>query len=118
MSTLKSLTRKLADLLSRKDLEVSKFQETQKKLTVLNKEIKETQSHIDKFKQGDPTVSEHAILRYLERVEGVNIGAIISKILHPKILEYSKTLGSGSFPHPEGFKVVIRDNVITTIIAD
>lgn len=62
-------------------------------------------------------VSEHAILRYFERVKGYDIKAIENEILSSEIMNMTKTLGdTGKFPHKEGFTVVMAKGTVTTII--
>ncbi len=63
----------------------------------------------------NPKVSEHALLRYLERVKGIDIKTCEQEILNKKVLEMIETLGgNGSFPN-ENFKLVMKDNVVVTI---
>lgn len=64
-------------------------------------------------------VSDHAIIRYLERVKGVDISEIKREILTPEICEYVSTLGgSGKFPAEEGFHIVMRNNTVITVVKD
>ena len=60
-------------------------------------------------------ISEHAILRYIERVLGINIKEIEETILCDKILTQHSILGKGTFIHPKGFKCITRDNTIVSI---
>jgi len=72
-------------------------------------------SRITELKQdGEPIVSEHAILRYIERIMGVDVDRIKTTILSPKIVEYINTFRSGTFPC-DGFKVVVKDRCVVTI---
>ena len=62
-----------------------------------------------------PRVSEHAVLRYLERVKGYNIAEVEHAILTPKVLKMIETLGgTGKFPG-DGFTIVMKDYTVTTI---
>ena len=64
----------------------------------------------------DIVVSEHAILRYLERVDALDIEKIKTLILSEEVMGLVEELGgNGSYP-ADGFKVVMKDNVVTTII--
>lgn len=68
-----------------------------------------------KNKNVDLKVSDHAILRYLERIQGVDVQSVRDKLLTPKLKEFVATVGgNGTFPI-EGGKVVIRDNTIITV---
>lgn len=63
------------------------------------------------------TVSEHAIIRYIERVMGINIEQIAEKILPEKELNYIQQLGNGHYPVNHGeFKIVVKDGVVITVL--
>lgn len=61
-------------------------------------------------------VSDHAVLRYLERQAGIDVQAIKQAILDdPKLPGFIETLGgSGKFP-VNGFQVVMKDYTVVTI---
>lgn len=62
-------------------------------------------------------ISDHAMVRYLERCEGVDIEAIENKLLSTELLSYYKNLGDGTYPINEGkLRVVIKNGVIVTIL--
>ena len=63
-------------------------------------------------------VSEHAVLRYLERISGLSIENVEGLILNENVLNMvSKLRGNGSYPN-NGFKVVIKNNVVVIIIIE
>lgn len=62
------------------------------------------------------TVSEHAILRYIERVYELDIEKIQKEILESPSLATIDVLGSGRYPLQCGAKAVIKDRVIVTIV--
>ena len=69
-------------------------------------------------RQKDLIVSEHAILRYLLRVQGLDIAQVARDLVPDRIKEQIKMLGNGTYPIPEkGFKIVVKENVIVTIHA-
>jgi hypothetical protein len=64
-------------------------------------------------------VSEHAVLRYLERVQGIGLDEIRKKILTSSVVDLIDKLeaGNGQYPVKEGgFSIRLKDNVIVTII--
>lgn len=64
-------------------------------------------------------VSEHAVLRYLERVSGLSIENVEKLILNESVTKLILKLGCSNGTYPaEGFKVVLKDNVVVTIIPD
>ncbi len=68
--------------------------------------------------QGKPVVSEHSIIRYIERVVGYDINDIKDDILHEKVLELVNKLGpNGTYPHPDGWSIVIKNNRVVTILS-
>ncbi len=80
-----------------------------RRLSELNSELKKLQGNKELI------VSEHAIIRYLERCRGVNIGEVIAEIKNETITGlYEKLGGSGIYPCDE-FKAVVKNNIIVTI---
>ncbi len=61
-----------------------------------------------------PKVSDHALLRFIERVHGVDIEAIRSSIMSSRIVEAIK-LGATSVT-VDGVKMIVRDGVIITVV--
>lgn len=64
--------------------------------------------------QKEPTITEHAILRYIERVIGINLEEIKAKILSGQVREMIQKLGSGKFP-ADGFRVVVKNGTVITV---
>lgn len=61
-------------------------------------------------------VSEHAIVRYFERVIGYDIGCIEKKILSDQVTKLVEALGgNGSYPN-DGFSVVMKNYTVTTVV--
>jgi len=61
-------------------------------------------------------ISEHAIVRFFERVKGYNIEDIEKEILSAQVVTLIEKLGgNGTYPS-ENFSVVMKNNVVTTII--
>lgn len=88
----------------------------QKEVTLKRKTIKELEDHVSKLgNSGEIRVSEHAIIRYLERVGGMDIEAIERQILSEDVLNSIKTFGgNGTYPSGE-YKAIVKDYVIVTI---
>lgn len=63
-----------------------------------------------------PTVSDHAIIRYLERIKNVDMDAIRAEILTP---ERASAIRAGACRiNINGFSFVVKGNVICTIMED
>lgn len=117
MATLKSLQTKLHQLKS--DLEVFKQKESQ-----VSKQIQQTQDaiakvehSISKLTKREIVVSEHAILRYLERIEGIDMEEVCRKILPDAVKQQSELIGDGNFP-VNGHTVRIKSRVVMTVVAN
>lgn len=65
----------------------------------------------------DIVVSEHAQLRYCERVLGCDLEAVKADILSAKMLKCAETLGNGTFPVRDGIRAVVKDRVVVSILA-
>lgn len=62
----------------------------------------------------DFVVSEHAILRYAERVQGLDVSKIREILLPGSVKTQAETLGNGQYPIGDGVVVKIRDKVVIT----
>ena len=61
-------------------------------------------------------VSEHAIIRYFERVKGYDISEIEKEILSQEVINLTEQLGvNGNFPNKD-FTVVMKNSTVITII--
>lgn len=60
-------------------------------------------------------VTDHAIVRYLERAYGMDIEAIKAEIATP-IVQIAEGFGCGTVIGKHGARVVIRDGVVTTVL--
>lgn len=79
-----------------------------KQITQLESEIKKIQV------KGELKVSEHALVRYLERVKGFDIPTIEKEIVNEKVRGLVSKFTNGTFP-AGGFSVVVKDNTVVTI---
>ena len=92
-----------------------------KEISLVSSKLNSVNRRIQALKgRSDLIVSEHAMLRYLERVEQLDV-AILNRIIaeDEELQSVVKTLGNGIFPvKGRGFKLVIKDNVVETITLD
>jgi hypothetical protein len=65
----------------------------------------------------DIVVTDHAIVRYLERVKGVDIEEIRRSIVTEKVKEMIDTLGTGLFPINNEFRIKVQDKRVITVMA-
>jgi len=84
---------------------------TLQRLTGINKQIKNL-----KAKSKDLIVSEHAIIRYLERAMGLDIEQVKKEILTEEVSAQHKALGSGKYPTTGDCKAVIKDGTVVSVI--
>lgn len=114
---IKALQSQLKQAHTDADLLISEIANKQRDLAAKKKTIKEIYRKIEQAnKSSEIKVSEHAIVRYFERVLGHDIEAIEKQIVTPELLELVEKLGdSGGYPVGD-FKVLIKDGTITTII--
>ncbi len=83
-----------------------------------NTQVMKVRSELKKLNKASDNIiiSEHAILRYLERVKKIDIELLSGEILTPKVIEAYDKLGDGKYPINNQYKVVIKDNVVLTVI--
>lgn len=61
-------------------------------------------------------VSDHAILRYLERVLGIDVWAVKNQILNLNGRVTTGELGDGKYPVGNGHHAVVKNDVVVTVI--
>lgn len=86
----------------------------QKELVLLNKEI----AYLERSLGANVIVSDHACVRYFERVEGRDMRLIKATILPEQLRHQIEVLGNGEFPHDiDGIPVtlVVKNKTILTI---
>lgn len=74
--------------------------------------------HQAKHYRGSPVamVSDHALLRYLERVKGVDIDALRAEILGEGRQEMIQKMMSCKLPIGGGAKLIVQQRVVVTVI--
>ena len=92
------------------------------KLITERDELKSCSSELKKLIDQDTfVVTDHAIVRYFERVLGFDISEIRKQILPREVLPQLKTLG-GKCKYPingdKPFQIVVEDNTVVTLITD
>ena len=77
----------------------------------LNEQIKKMRQH------HTIKISDHAIVRFLERTCIINFEWIKEQLISADVLKYYHTLGDGEYPTGIGnVRVIIKDAVIVTVI--
>lgn len=81
------------------------------------KEINETRAAIKELKAKKPgiIVTEHAMLRFIERILGISLDEIKERILPPDVVALIDKMGDGKFPHPEGGRLVVKNGTVVTV---
>ena len=112
LKQLKSRQSKLKAEKEAVDTELHRLKLRQQDLTNILYRVKEK---INKLTLREVIVTEHALLRYFERVVGYDLEAVKEDILDPNIRTKIDMLGSGKFPKTN-YTVVVRDNTVISII--
>ena len=86
------------------------------RLSIAERNLRKTEDELKKMKTGNKIiVSEHAVLRYLQRIMELDLKAVENEILTDETLKQYRTLGNGKYPISNGCKAVIKDNVVITV---
>ena len=105
--------------------QTERVKEAQRKKSEADKETKEEQEKLTKVKSAlkkfnesntEPVVTEHALLRYCERVLGIDLEEVKSKILSDQVRGHIDHFGSGTFPNNgAGFKVIVKKRQVVSV---
>ena len=94
----------------------SEIQTVQKRIEIL-RDVSDNHMYMLKNKKCDCiSVTDHAVIRYLERVMGVDIGAVKRKISGGAVVKCASAIGDGRYPIEPGVKAVVRGGKVVTII--
>ena len=64
----------------------------------------------------EPIVTEHAMLRYLQHVKGLDLEALQREMLSGKTIEQINLVQSGRLPTPSGATLVVKQRTVVTVI--
>jgi sugar-specific transcriptional regulator TrmB len=124
-SVVKQLRNQLAKIDN--DIEAIKLElsNKQKELNFKRKmfdEIRNKIENIEKGIDGEICISEHAFLRYFERVLGYDLDQISKDIITDKVKDYIEKLGgSGTYPtgkfdkEEKEYRVTLKNNIVVTM---
>lgn len=104
-----------------------KQQETETELSVLKKEhkvrldkIKDIKKQLEKLKKknqpAEITISDHALIRYMERILGADVKELKNKLITDNLKNQVSTLGPNGTYSAGEYKVILKNNVVVTII--
>ncbi|PMR71802.1 hypothetical protein [Billgrantia endophytica] len=84
----------------------------------IQRQIYEAQQELENTSKSDELiVSDHSLIRYLERVKGLDIEALRQEIVTDEMKALYKKLGDGKYPiEQEGGKAVIKNGIIVSIV--
>lgn len=116
--TLKQLQSQLSILDGKRNVLKNQVENIQQELSLANSQMQKIKNEINRlqmFEIKEINISEHAILRYIERVLMIDIEQIKSNVITDELKKLVSVLGgSGSYPVKD-FKVVMVNKTITTI---
>lgn len=96
--------------------------DAQRELSKVNKRLEEVNKKVKTITGSEIQVSEHAIVRFQERISLVQPTDVHEIIVTEKLREMVDTLGDGQYPleDAEGkpYYCVIRDNVVITVFRE
>jgi chromosome segregation ATPase len=110
----------LKSLQTRKNSLQSDIDDLEKERNEINRRIKDKRNSLLQINnnikqlQANVIVTEHAKLRYLERVKGINMVELEKEILGENLREQIKILGSGRF-NMNGYRLIVKNNSIITV---
>lgn len=89
--------------------------EATKTMERLQRELADIEGKIDNLVNKEPIVTEHAMLRYLERVEGMDMEALRLKIMTPELERHILAFPNCTVPIGNGFQAVVRNRQVRTV---
>ena len=114
--SIKTLLRREKELVSEIEDIKGKKKEIDKNLEIKRKKLEGGKAKIANA-QESVIVSEHAVIRYIERVLGIDIKEIEKKIVDEETEKIIREMRPSRINKGE-FSILIKDNTVTTITTD
>ena len=113
---LKQLQTRITKLEAEHNAALEELRAVSRKESTLKSQLENLKQQVKALKMAmtDPIVSEHAMLRYIERVLGIDLEDLKARILTEEMKKQIFLFQSGTFPG-DGFKAVVKDNVVLTV---
>ncbi len=77
--------------------------------------LKSVCREISDLQNSEIVVSEHAIIRFMERAMGLDIEQIKQQILTADNVRAIEAMGDGKYPGPEGLSVVVKNRTVVSV---
>lgn len=91
----------------------------QKNLEIKNSQLNHIEQELHRLENDILVVSDHALLRYMERIMGIDLQMIKDAILTDSVKKMHLQLGDGRYPaaveNNENCVVVIKSGVVVTL---
>jgi uncharacterized protein YydD (DUF2326 family) len=91
------------------------LKELDKQLGERERAFDQVQRELDAVLKNNPVISEHAMLRYVERFLGVNLKEIEKDILSEETLKIINKISSGKIPYKKDHVLIVKNKTIVTI---
>ena len=116
IQSLSRLANELHDSLGNDYMTTKKRKIIRKKINAIKKEIRGIHS-LENKRLGNTClkVSDHAIVRFLERLNGINIEEIKKQIATESVKNNAKFFGDGKYAIDCG-QAIVQDNVVVSVI--
>lgn len=84
----------------------------------LRNNVKKINMEIAKLKTRDIVITEHALLRYFERVLNYDLDKIKNEMLSKDTKAKIMVIGNGQYPINNEYKIVVKSNSIISVITN
>ncbi|WP_415906884.1 hypothetical protein ACMXYX_18155 (plasmid) [Neptuniibacter sp. QD72_48] len=106
------------DLSAQINLAQDSINETNRKLAELAEAITETDEQIkylsNQIDDREPRTTDHALIRYMDRILGIDVEAIRREILQEALVAQILEGGDGKYRY-NGFVAIVKDRVVCTV---
>ena len=114
LKTLRSQKAEIKDRMSAINQQISWLKKEQGELSQKKNTVEQKIGNI--LRDGkELEVSDHAVVRYLERVEKKDLEQVKHNILTEEFMRIYNELGDGSIPNGNGLVVVVRNRRVVTV---
>lgn len=116
MEAREKILEEIATLKREREEVLAKVNELSGCLRTLKDKLNAAYKRLNKIKHSTVQVSDHAVLRYLERIKGLDLEAIKKEIMPGGSQRLPKALGNGTYPVHNSHRFRVVDGVVVTVL--
>lgn len=105
---------------SQLEIELKELNESRREIQDKVNRVKDTLNSINaevvSLENTKLVISEHALLRYLQRAKGIDLEQMKAEMINDKTINLINTLGTGKYPIGKGCRAIVKGRTVVSVV--